>query len=47
MCPSTGVARVSALRAGLRQEETCQIGCVDHSAVATPDKGSKPKKERV
>ncbi len=23
-----------------------QISCADHSAVATPDKGSKPKKER-
>ncbi len=27
--------------------KTCQIGCVDHSAVVTPDKGSKPKKESV
>ncbi len=26
--------------------KTCQIGCADHSAVATSDKGSKPKEER-
>ncbi len=49
MCPSTGVARVSALsglgcgKKGIRKN-MCQIGCADHSAVATPDKGSKPKR---
>ncbi len=26
--------------------KTCQTSCADPSAVATPDKGSKPKEER-
>ncbi len=29
----------------IRRKNMCQIGCADHSAVATPDKGSKPKKD--
>ncbi len=53
MCPSIGVAQVSALsgmgcgRKGIRHNNMCQIGCADHSIGATPDKVSKPKKERL
>jgi len=48
VCPSTGVARVSALsglgcsRKGIRHKNVLDRLC----AVATPDEGSKPNKER-
>ncbi len=38
-CTSQCTLRASGIK-------TCQIGCADHSAVATPDKVSKPEKER-
>ncbi len=31
---------------GHPRKNMSQIGCADHSAVATPDEGIKPKKER-
>ncbi len=50
-CPSTGVAGVALSglgcgRKGFWRKNMCQISCADHSAVVTPDKGCKPKKER-